>query len=31
MGETLITNDGATICKMLDISNPAAKCLVELS
>eukprot|EP00696_Hemimastix_kukwesjijk_P012474 gnl/Hemi2/25685_TR8624_c0_g1_i1.p1 gnl/Hemi2/25685_TR8624_c0_g1~~gnl/Hemi2/25685_TR8624_c0_g1_i1.p1 ORF type:complete len:535 (+),score=204.76 gnl/Hemi2/25685_TR8624_c0_g1_i1:54-1658(+) len=30
-GEVLITNDGATIMKQLEVTHPAAKMLVELS
>lgn len=29
--EALITNDGATILKHLDVQHPAAKVLVELA
>ncbi len=28
---TTISNDGATILKLLDIAHPAAKCLVDIS
>jgi len=31
IGDLLISNDGATILKNLEITHPAAKCLVELS
>uniref|UniRef100_A0A7R9V3D1 T-complex protein 1 subunit alpha n=1 Tax=Chlamydomonas euryale TaxID=1486919 RepID=A0A7R9V3D1_9CHLO len=31
MGEVTVTNDGATILKMLEIEHPAAKILVELA
>lgn len=31
IGDLVITNDGATILKNLEIVHPAAKCLVELS
>lgn len=31
IGDLLITNDGATILKNLEIIHPAAQCLVELS
>merc|ERR1711904_124731 len=31
IGDLLISNDGATILKNLEIIHPAAKCLVELS
>ncbi|XP_065578275.1 T-complex protein 1 subunit alpha-like isoform X2 [Artemia franciscana] len=31
VGEITITNDGATILKLLDVEHPAAKVLVELS
>lgn len=31
IGDVLITNDGATILKQLDVEHPAAKILVELS
>lgn len=30
-GETLITNDGATILQKLDVVHPTAKMLVEIS
>jgi T-complex protein 1 subunit beta len=30
-GDTLVTNDGATILKALYIDNPAAKVLVDIS
>jgi len=30
-GETVITNDGATILKQMEVSHPTAKMLVELS
>eukprot|EP00959_Pyramimonas_sp_CCMP1952_P459689 9478646-Pyramimonas_sp.AAC.1 len=30
-GEVTITNDGATILKLMEVSSPAAKMLVELS
>lgn len=31
IGDVLVTNDGATILKMLDVEHPAAKVLVELA
>ena len=31
VGEVLITNDGATILKRLDVEHPAGKVLVELA
>ena len=31
IGDVTITNDGATILKMLEVTHPAAKVLVELS
>ena len=31
IGETTITNDGATILKLLEVTHPASKVLVELS
>ena len=31
IGDATITNDGATILKMLEVDHPAAKVLVELS
>lgn len=31
VGDVTITNDGATILKMLDVEHPAAKVLVELA
>src|SRR5437763_16794763 len=31
MGDIVITNDGATIMKEMDVQNPAAKMLVEVS
>ncbi|KAK9191074.1 hypothetical protein WN943_019685 [Citrus x changshan-huyou] len=31
IGEATITNDGATILKMLEVEHPAAKVLVELA
>lgn len=31
IGDVTITNDGATILKMLDVEHPAAKVLVELA
>src|SRR4030042_3889864 len=31
MGDIVITNDGATILKELDIEHPAAKMIVEIS
>ena len=31
IGDVTITNDGATILKMLEVQHPAAKVLVELS
>ncbi len=31
IGDVTITNDGATILKMLQIDHPAAKVLVELA
>jgi len=30
-GETLITNDGATILQKIDVVHPTAKMLVEIS
>ena len=30
-GEVIITNDGATILKQMQVTQPAAKMLVELS
>jgi len=30
-GEVLITNDGATILKQMDVIHPTAKMLVEIS
>lgn len=30
-GETTITNDGATILKLLEIEHPAAKILVDIA
>jgi T-complex protein 1 subunit delta len=30
-GEVLITNDGATIMKQMDVIHPTAKMLVEIS
>jgi len=30
-GDVTISNDGATILKLLDIAHPAAKCLVDIS
>jgi T-complex protein 1 subunit alpha len=31
IGDVTITNDGATILKLLEVTHPAAKVLVELS
>ena len=31
VGDVTITNDGATILKMLEVEHPAAKVLVELA
>jgi len=31
IGDLIISNDGATILKNLEITHPSAKCLVELS
>ena len=31
IGDVTITNDGATILKMLEVEHPAAKILVELA
>jgi len=31
IGDVTITNDGATILKLLEVEHPAAKVLVELS
>ena len=31
MGEVVITNDGATILKEMDIEHPAAKMMVEVA
>lgn len=31
IGDVLITNDGATILKQLEVDHPAARVLVELS
>lgn len=31
IGDVTITNDGATILKLLEVNHPAAKVLVELS
>jgi len=31
VGDVTITNDGATILKLLDVEHPAAKVLVELA
>lgn len=31
IGDVTITNDGATILKMLEVDHPAAKVLVELA
>ena len=31
IGDVTITNDGATILKMLEVEHPAAKVLVELA
>lgn len=31
VGDVTITNDGATILKMVDVEHPAAKVLVELA
>ena len=31
MGDVVITNDGATILKEIDVQHPAAKMLVEIS
>ena len=31
IGDVVITNDGATILKQLEVTHPAAKVLVELS
>src|SRR5260370_2517779 len=31
MGDIVITNDGATIMKEMDVQNPAAKMIVEIS
>jgi T-complex protein 1 subunit alpha len=31
IGDVLVTNDGATILKQLEVDHPAAKVLVELS
>ena len=31
VGEVLITNDGATILKRLDVEHPAGKVFVELA
>ncbi|HYY91250.1 MAG TPA: TCP-1/cpn60 chaperonin family protein, partial [Candidatus Dormibacteraeota bacterium] len=31
IGDVVITNDGATIMKEMDVQNPAAKMLVEVS
>lgn len=31
IGEVTVTNDGATILKLLDVEQPAAKVLVELA
>lgn len=31
IGDVTITNDGATILKLLEVEHPAAKVIVELS
>ena len=31
VGEVTVTNDGATILKLLEVEHPAAKVLVELA
>ena len=31
MGDVVITNDGATILKQMDITNPAAKMIIEVA
>lgn len=31
VGDVVITNDGATVLKMLEVEHPAAKILVELA